>query len=322
MRLISYGDGPTRETLVSAVGELAAFDPKERHWLNVVGLNETARIEELGRAFSLHPLLIEDICDTAQRPKFDEFEGGLFVLVRLVKFDPQSRQLGSDQLSIVLGKNYAISFTENDWPFMATLAARLKTPGARLTQRGPDGLVHALLDAVVDSYFGCVEAIEDATEDLQRELTTRPDAQTLQRIHGLRREVLAFHKAVWPLRDTLGYMTRGDSPYVSEAVERYFRDVQDHLLHVIEMLDSLKEVLSSLVDIYLSAVSLRLNDVMKVLTVISTIFIPLTFLVGVYGMNFKYMPELDWEYGYPLLWMGMIGLAGGMAWIFKKRRWF
>lgn len=322
MRLIRYGDQAATEIDVATTRELPAFDPQSRYWLHVTGLSQISQIEELGRIFALHPLLIEDICDTAQRPKFDEFEGGLFVLVRIVKFDPQSERVGSDQLSIVLGQNYALSFAENDWPFVAPLANRLKTPGARLAQRGADGLVHALLDAVVDNYFGCVEALEDATESLQRQLTDQPDNKTLQRIHALRREVLAFYKAIWPLRDTLSYLTRGDSPFVSEPVERYFRDVQDHLLHVIEMLDSLKEVLSSLVDVYLSSVSLRLNDVMKVLTVISTIFIPLTFLVGVYGMNFKFMPELEWEFGYPLLWAVMALLALAMAWTFKRRRWF
>lgn len=318
-RLVSFTGEPLRVPLAGA--ELPAALDTLPVWTHITGLEDTAAIVALGARLKLHPLIVEDICDTTQRAKMEAIDGGVFVIARVVGFD-EAGGVRSEQVSFVLTGTRLVSFSERELPFLEGLVAHLRRDPHPGQEPSPVRLAHALLDAVADDYFAVVEHLEDRAEEIHGGLLIDPHDNDLSAIHALRRDVFACHKVIWPLRETLGRLARGDISLLSENDARYFRDVEDHALHVLEMLDSQKDALGSMTEIYLAAADIRLNDVMKVLTIISTVFIPLTFLVGVYGMNFHNMPELDWEYGYPVLWGVMLVLAAVMTWFFKRRHWF
>jgi len=289
-------------------------------WINVDGLHETSQIEQIAQQFDLHPLVVEDVVDTTQRPKIEDHTDYLFIVLRMLS-GADDGEVVSEQVSLVLGADFVISFQERPGDVFDPVRARIRSGKGRVRQMDAGYLAYSLLDAAVDNYFAVLERLGDRVESLQDELLADPTPRTLSEIHRLRQEMILVRRSVWPLREVVSALERADSPLVPAPVRTYLRDVYDHTIQVIETAETLRDMLASMLDTYLSSVSNKMNEVMKVLTIIATIFIPLTFLAGVYGMNFKYMPELEWPWGYPFVVAVMAGLALVMLAYFKRKRW-
>lgn len=289
-------------------------------WISVNGLHNVGLIEKIGAAFAIHPLVLEDILNTHQRPKQEDYGDYLYIVLGAFVLEPDGT-LAGEQVSLIVGEGYVLSFQESGRELFKAVRERINGGKGRIRREGADYLAYSLIDTLVDNYFVVLEDLGERLEDLEDNLVTRPRQETLQDIHFLKREMLFFRKALWPLREVVGVLSRGESPLIKEGTLPYIRDAYDHTIQVIDTLETYRDILSGMLDIYLSSISNRLNEIMKVLTIISTIFIPLTFLAGVYGMNFRYMPELEWEYGYPALWAVMVIVAAVMLRFFRKRKW-
>jgi magnesium transporter len=321
---VRFNASEYEETDIS-IGEdsLPSFpDPSCITWINVDGIHDLETIEKIGRLCKLHPLTLEDMMNTDQRPKLEEYGDYFFLVLKMIHPSQDLDQIDSEQVSIIVRPNLVLSLREKESDIFNPVRDRLKTGKGRLRQMGSDYLAYTLMDTIVDQYFLILEKLGERIEFLQDELVANPKRMTLQKIHHLKREMIFLRRAIWPLREVLGRMERGESPLIQETTLLYLRDLYDHTIQVIDAIETFREMLSGMVDIYLSSISNRLNEVMKVLTIIATIFIPLTFIAGVYGMNFKYMPELEWKWGYPavLLLMAAVGLC--MLIFFRKRKWF
>ncbi len=290
-------------------------------WIAVDGLQNTELLEELGNIFGLHPLVLEDILNTDQRPKMEDYCDYLYIVLR--NFNGQSNgDLISEQISIILGKNFVLSFREKESTIFEPIQERLRNNKGRIRKFGADYLVHAIIDSIVDNYFIVLEGLEEKIEFLEDDLLKKPTPVMLQAIHELKRELILLRKSLWPLREAISALERSDSPLISESTGIYFKDIFDHVIALIDSVETFRDMLSGMLDIYLSSVSNKLNEVMKVLTIIATIFMPLTFLAGVYGMNFKFMPELEWRWGYFGVLGIMLAVALFMVHYFKKKKWF
>lgn len=292
------------------------------HWLNVAGVHDAGLLERVGTALELHPLTVEDVASLGQRPKVEEYEGYLFMVVRMLSHvEANGAALRSEQLSLVLRDRLLVTFQESQESPFEPLLERMRQGGDRARKMGADYLAYSLIDLVVDQYFAVLEEYGDELETLEGEVLLGPSRGQMERVNALRRHLLIVRRAVWPLRDVMASLLRKDLPYFTDEVGDYLRDVHDHAVQVVDMVDTQREVVTSIHDIYLTNLNLRMNDVMKVLTVIATIFIPLTFLAGIYGMNFDYMPEYHWRWAYPALWVLMLTLAAGMILAFRRRGW-
>ena len=289
-------------------------------WIHIDGLHEIRLLEQMGSAFGLHPLTLEDILNTEQRPKSEDHGDYLYIVLRLFH-ENAGGGLVPEQVSIVFGRNWLISLQEKEGRLFDPIRERLRNEKGRLRKAGADYLAHALLDAIVDSYFVILDKFGEKTEHLEDALIGRPSPQTLRAIQALKREVILLRKSVWPLREMLGGLGRSDSSLIREPSVIYFRDIYDHAVQVIDTIETYRDMLSGMLDIYLSSISNRMNEIMKVLTIIATVFMPLTFLVGVYGTNFKYLPELEWRWGYFALWGVMIIIAIFMLLFFRRKKW-
>ncbi|MFW6189101.1 MAG: magnesium/cobalt transporter CorA [Planctomycetota bacterium] len=290
-------------------------------WINVDGLHDVELIEKLGEAFGLHPLVREDIVNTGQRPKLEEYENCLYVTVRMFTRWDGEFGLEGEQVSLVLGPGFVISFQERAGDVFDPVRERIRTGRGRVRQGGADYLFYALLDAVVDGYFVTCEQLGEHLEAMEEELLSDPRPQSAARIHRLKRQVIFLRKSIWPLREVLGGLTRGEAAMIEEETELFLRDAYDHAIQVMDTIESSRDILSGLLDIYLSSISNRMNEVMKVLTIIATIFIPVTFIAGVYGMNFDHMPELHWRWSYPVVLLIMAAMAAGMLVYFRRKDW-
>jgi magnesium transporter len=284
-------------------------------------VHQVELIEKIGECYGFHPLILEDILNTDQRPKVEDFGEYLYVVLRMLACNGDNDGIFSEQISIILGSNYVLSLQEREMGVFGSLRERLRSGKGRMRKLGADYLAYALLDAVVDNYFVVLEKIGERIETLEEQLVSSPAPATLHEIHKLKRDMIIIRKSVWPLREVIAALERGDTSLISDSTRVYLRDVYDHTVHVIDTLETFRDMISGMLDIYLSSVSHRLNEVMKVLTIIATIFIPLTFIVGVYGMNFKFMPELEWHWGYPALLLFMLGIVAGMMVYFRKKKW-
>ncbi len=289
-------------------------------WVNVEGVGQLGLLGKIGDCFGIHPLVLEDIANTEQRPKAEEYDQYLFVVLKVLT--PVPTGVKSEQVSLLLGVNWLLTFQEGleGDPF-DPVRERLKKGQGRLRNQGADFLAYSLMDVIVDNYFLVLEQVADSIEAIEEELMRTPSQRTLAEIYRLKRELLFIHKAIWPLREVVSSMLRRESPLVKEQTLIYLRDVYDHTVQVIETLETLREMLSGMLDIYLSSVSNRLNGIMKVLTIIATIFMPLTFIVGLYGMNFRHMPELESVWGYPAVLLLMAAVTVGMLVFFRRKRW-
>jgi magnesium transporter len=289
-------------------------------WIHIDGLHEIPLLEAMGNAFGLHPLILEDILNTEQRPKNEDHDDYLYIVLRLFHEDGGG-VLVPEQVSIVFGRNWLISLQEKEGKLLDPIRERLRSEKSRLRKAGADYLAHALLDAIVDSYFVILDKFGEKIESAEDALIGRPAPQTLRDIQALKREIIFLRKSVWPLREMLSGLGRSDSPLIREQSVIYFRDVYDHAVQVIDTIETYRDMLSGMLDIYLSSISNRMNEIMKVLTIIATVFMPLTFLAGVYGMNFRHMPELEWRWGYFALWGVMIAIAIFMLIYFRRKKW-
>lgn len=289
-------------------------------WINVGGVHQVEVVETLGKQFSLHPLLLEDVANTDQRPKLDDYETYLFLVMKMLSLTDR-KEIAVEQVSLVLGRNYVISFQENGTDVFQPVRERLRGGKGRLRQSGADYLLHALVDAIVDQYFAVLESLGEKIETLQQTVVDDPKPETLNDIHALKRQLLFLRRAVWPLRDVMNNLSRSNCPFLQEPTKVFFRDVYDHVVQIVDTIETLREMVSASLDIYLSSVSYRLNAVMRVLTVITTIFMPLSFIASIYGMNFEHMPELQSRWGYPLVLAVMTAVGVAMLLLFKKKRW-
>jgi len=323
VRIVDYDEAAFQETEAKTVEECLPFRDKPTvTWISIEGLHQVEVIEAIGKHFGLHPLLQEDILNTSERPKMDDYGDYIFVVLKMLCYDEENDEIDAQQVSLVLGSNFVLSFEESESDAYAPVRERLRTAKGRVRKLGADYLAYTLMDAVVDSYFVVMERLGEKVEALEEELVANPRPETLRAIHKLRRGMISMRKAVWPFREVVGTLERGDSALLHESTVLYLRDLYDHTIQVMETIEALRDMLSEALDIYLSSVSNKLNEVMKVLTIIATIFIPLTFVVGVYGMNFKYMPELGWRWGYAVVW-GIMGIAAiSMLAYFRRRKWF
>lgn len=290
-------------------------------WINIDGLHEVELIEKIGTHFGIHPLTQEDIVNTGQRPKVEDFEDYIYLVFKMLKFDETSGHIVSEQVSLVLGPHYLISFQETQGDVFNFVRERIRKGRLRIRKSGPDYLAYALIDAVVDHYFLILEKMGERIEHFEEQLHVQPSPEILQAIYDLKREMIYFRKQVWPMREVLNAWQKAESDLVREANDVFIRDVYDHTIQVIDTIESFRDIISGMMDLYLSTVSNKMNEVMKVLTIMATIFIPLTFVAGIYGMNFKYMPELEWKWSYPVLWMVLIVIFGGMVFYFKRKKW-
>jgi magnesium transporter len=306
-------------------------------WIEVAGIHDANMVEKIGGQFSIHPLVLEDILNTTQRPKFEEYDNYLFLVMR-VPFSHQDREnaevnhsfpagsnhkpeISFEQVSLLFGKDWILSFTESDSQIFAPVRERILNGKGRLRSQGADYLTYALLDVIVDQFFVVLEDLGEDIEFLDEELVRQPGPVLLRQIHAFKRQMMYLHKAVWPVREIIGSFERCGSRFCSPDTGPYLRDAYDHIIQVIDTVETYRDLISGMLDIYLSSISYRLNEVMKVLTIISTLFIPLTFIAGVYGMNFENLPGLRWEYGYILVEsvMGVIALA--MLRYFRIKKW-
>jgi len=290
-------------------------------WINVDGLDQIGIIEKLGSYFGVHPLTLEDVLNTGQRPKMEDYDSYIYAVLKMMILDEKRKEIIIDQVSIIFGSNYILSFQERERDVFNPIRDRLKNPASRLRKNGVDLLAYSLMDAVVDNYFLILEHVGEEIENLEEELIVDPVPETLKAIQKHKRDMITLRRSVWPLRELINSLQRTESELINETTQLYLRDVYDHTIQLIDSIEAFRDILSSMVDVYLSSLSNRMNDVMKVLTIIATIFIPLTFIAGVYGMNFEYMPELEWRWGYPAVMLGMAMVGISMVLYFKKRRW-
>jgi len=320
--VMDYDDGTFQEKEVAAVEECYEFkETSTVTWINVDGLHDVGIIEKLGNRFGLHPLIQEDILNTAERPKMEDYGEYIFLLLKVFVPSIKNHDEKIQQVSLVLGSNFVISFQEKDSGVFEPVRDRIRKAKGRLRKLGPDYLAYALIDGIVDGYFGFLEKLSEEIEFLEDELVTDPKREILQKIHSLKREMIYIRKSVWPLREVVNGLERLETPLIKETTDVFLRDVYDHTIQVIDSVETLRDVLSGMLETYLSSVSNRMNEVMKVLTIIATIFIPLTFIAGVYGMNFKFMPELEWRGGYFLIVGVMVAVVFVMLIFFRKKKW-
>jgi magnesium transporter len=321
--LIDYDENQYDEREIKNIEDcFPCKDTPSISWINIDGVHQVDVIEKLGAHFDLHPLLQEDVVNTHQRPKFDEFDDHLFIVLRMFFLNEVENKLEGEQISFIVGANFVISFQERPGDVFEQVRERLRNGKGRIRKKGSDYLTYALIDAIVDSYYTILEGLGEHIELLQEELVSEPKREDLQIIQDLKRDMLFIRKSVWPLREVIGGLVRSESTLIKQDVLVYIRDVYDHVIQAIDTIETYRDMLSAMLDIYLSSVGNRMNEVMKVLTIIATIFIPMTFLAGVYGMNFKYMPELGWRYAYLFFWIVVSVVLIAMIVYFKRRKWF
>jgi magnesium transporter len=324
LSLTHYGAGiPVEERPLEDLEKVLPFSRSiPVSWLNITGSLPIKILEELGVQLDIHPLILEDINNPNQRPKMEDYDRYLFLELNMLSWDEEADQVEAEQISLLLGENYLITFQESAKDVFGPVRKRIREGKSRLTNGGPDYLAYSLLDAVVDHYFIVLENIGEQIEFLEDELVREPDPDTLHAIHDLKRELIFLRKSVWPLREVISALERGESPLFQKPTLVYLRDVYDHVIQIIDTVETFREMVSGMLDIYLSSVSNRMNEVMKVLTMIATVFIPLSFIVGLYGMNFQYMPELSWRWGYFMVWGVIISVVVGMVIYFRRKKWF
>lgn len=322
IRIIDYDETNLQEKEVKTIEECFPFKEEPTvTWINIDGLHEVGIIEKIGNHFDIHPLILEDIVHTGQRPKMEDHENYVYIVLKMLSYNKQEEEIKDEQLSLLLGSNFVISFQERVGDVFNSVRERIRSGRLRIRKGKSDYLAYALIDAVVDNYFVILETIGDQIEALEAELLENPKPETLHSIYNLKRKLISLRKSVWPLREVISALERDDSSLIHESTNLFFRDVYDHTIQVIDTIETFRDMVSGMLDTYLSSVSNRMNEVMKVLTIIATIFIPLTFIAGIYGMNFEFMPELKWHWSYPVVWIVMIIVVLVMIFYFRKKRW-
>jgi magnesium transporter len=300
---------------------LRARDSSKIVWINVTGIHDVNATQTLAKLFGLHPLTTEDISNTNQRPKAEEFDDYLFFALKMLTYNGETNSIEDENVSIILTKNHVISFQERQSDLLDPVRERIRLSKGKIRSEGADYLAYAIMDGVVDEYFVALEKLGDYIEQLDDEILTAPAKTHMQELHRLKREIVFLRKAVWPLREGVSAIEKSSSRLIDDSIRPFLRDLYDHTIQVIDMVETYRDIIGGMHDTFLSAISNRMNEIMKVLTIIGTIFIPLTFIVGIYGMNFENMPELKWTWGYFGLWGIIVALGLTMLAIFKRHKW-
>ncbi|HII05973.1 MAG TPA: magnesium/cobalt transporter CorA [Methanotrichaceae archaeon] len=323
--VLDYDLDQLQEFCVTSIDQCLDFKKKPSvTWINVVGVHRPKVIEKIGDCFDIHPLILEDILNTEQRPKIEDFDDYIFIVLKMLSSDDTDdgmEEIRSEQVSLIVGQGFVISFQETGGDVFDPVRDRIRKSKGKIRKTGADYLAYALIDAIVDNYFLILEDVGEDLEVLEEELVTNPSSDTSHQIHEMKRDMIFLRKSVWPLREVISRLSRGESEIFEESTEIYLRDVYDHTVQVIDAIETFRDILSGMLDIYLSSISNRMNEVMKVLTIIATIFIPLTLVAGIYGMNFDYMPELRWRWGYPAVLLFMLFTGFLMVLYFRRREW-
>ncbi len=320
--IIDYDEKHFEERKVKKVEEFLPFKDKPTvTWINIDGIHQVDIIETIGKHFGVHPLVLEDIVNTGQRPKMDDIGNYIFVVLKMIYHDIKEDEIKTEQVSLLISQNFVISFQEREGDVFSPIRERIRGSKGRIRKMGADYLAYALIDSIVDNYFVILEKFGEKLDGMEEELLTNPTPETLQAIYSLKKDMIFLRKSVWPLREVIGGLERGESKLIQESTQIYFRDVYDHTIQVMDAIETSRDMLSGMLDIYLSSVSNRMNAVMKMLTIIATIFMPLTFIAGIYGMNFQNMPELGWRWGYFAVLLVMVAIGISMLVYFKRKKW-
>lgn len=291
-------------------------------WININGLHEIGILESVGRIFGIHPLVLEDILNTQQRPKIESYKGYLYTVLKMLDYDHLSGEITVEQLSLVLKDKVLLSFQERPGDVLGPIRHRLATkPGGKIRSSGADYLAYSIVDAVVDRYLYILDMIEERVESLEETLLNDPSEKCVQEIYAVTRQLILLRQAVWPLREKVSALRKGTNDLIDEGTIIFLGDLNDHIIQVVDTIENYRAMVAGLLNLYLSSESNRMNEVMRMLTVIATIFIPLTFIAGIYGMNFRYMPELAWKWAYPVCWLVIISIGFGMVMWFRRKKW-
>jgi magnesium transporter len=320
--VMDYDAEGFQEKVVDGVEECFQYrDKPTTTWINVDGVHDVGIVEKLGACYGIHPIVLEDIVNTVQRPKMLDFGDYLFISLKMLYFGEDKERVKVEQVSLILGANFVISFQEDIGDVFDPVRDRIRKGTGKVRRVGADYLAYSLLDSIVDGYFVIFEWLGERIEEVQERLVVEPTVENLQAIHRLKSEMIELRKAVWPLREVVANLERIESPLIRKDTLIFLRNVYGHTIEIIETIESFRDLVAGMIDIYLSSLSMKLNEVMKVLTIIATIFIPLTFVVGIYGMNFRYMPELTWRFGYPAVMLVVLAIGVSMLIYFRKKKW-
>lgn len=321
--VIAYSEDRVKTLPVSSIGE--ALDMRDTFsvtWINVCGLGSSGILERIGSELNVHPLILEDILNTGQRPKAEIFNDYIYVVLKMIHYKDDIGNLDVEQVSLIFGSDYVISFQEREGDLFDSVRERICNGKGRIRKSGPDYLAYAMIDALVDNYFLVMEKMGDFIEHLEARVMSRPDQNLVSRVHRYKRDLIFLRRSTWPLREELALLLREENPMIDPSTLPYLRDLYEHTIQVIDTVETFRDMVSGLLDVYLSSVSNRMNEVMKVLTIIATIFIPLTFITGIYGMNFVYMPEFHLKWAYPAVLLLFAIIAAGMLIYFRRKKWF
>lgn len=320
LEIITYDRQNYNHNVTKDVADLLPLiRPDQVNWVNLDGLTNMGIIEKLQAHFSLHTLLVEDVLND-QRPKAEEYEDYLFVTLKML-YRIDGTNVDYEQISFVLGANYLLTFQDKEGDLFDAFRERIRQDQGRVRKRKADYLMYRLIDITVENYYNVLESIGEHIENIENSIRSDTSDRTFQNIQKIKKELIYLHKALYPLRDALGKLLKDETDFIREENIPYYSDVYDHVIHLIDSLDTYRDLTAGLTDQYINIQNSKLNEVIRVLTIISTIFIPLTFIVGVYGMNFQYFPELQWKYGYAAVWVVMLAIAGGMVGYFRYKRW-
>jgi len=321
--VVDYNKSTVEKRTIETIEELLPYQNTDTiTWVIIEGLKDVSIIDAIGQYFGIHGLVLEDILNTHQRPKFEEFDDYLYIVIKAISLENGELNIQYEQISLLLLNNFVFTFKEKPDDIFAPIFSRLNNGKSHIRDRGADYLAYVIMDTVVDEYFALQDSFDELIETIEDKLLTTPSAQTLTTIQKIKRELIFLRRTVSPLRELLAAIQRSDSALINEQTKRYFGDIYDHAIRIIESMESYRDLIAGMLEIYLSSVSNKMNETMKVLTVFASIFIPLTFIAGVYGMNFEYMPELKWKWGYPALWGVFIGVSVFLLKFFKKKNWF
>jgi magnesium transporter len=320
--VINYNASMLETRTLTSVDEILPYNTAETMtWIIVNGLQDVSVVEAIGQHFNIHGLVLEDILNTHQRPKFEEFENYLYIVFKAIALQNGDGSVEYEQISLLLLNNIVFTFKEKPDDILDPVINRLNIPQSHIRTQGGDYLAYVIMDTIIDEYFALQDTYDELIETVEDELLTNPTHRTLAAIQKIKRELIYLRRSISPLRELLAAIHRSESPLLNQRTQQDFTDVYDHAIRIIEALESYRDLISGMLDIYLSSISNKMNETMKVLTVFSTLFIPLTFIAGVYGMNFEYMPELKWKWGYPALWGVFIAISAVLLMFFRKRKW-
>ncbi len=327
--VFNYDEHQFEEKKIESFEELQLLKEKAKVlWVNLSGLHDIQTIEKVCEIFGIHSLAIEDILNVNHSPKIEEHENFLFLILKMIDIDKPSKELNIEQISIILGKNYVITFQENVGDVFDVIRDRIRTSKGRIRKAGADYLMYRLLDSIVDNYFITLEYVDDKIEFVEEKLLEDSEDSYLKEIHNLRKDVLKLRRSVYPMRDMTYYLQRGENPLIQKSTIMFTRDLYDHIANNIETIENYREIINGVLEVHLTNASHKMNQVIKLLTMISTIFIPLTFIVGIYGMNFNTevsifnMPELNWKFGYLFVMLVMVIISVSLIVFFKRKKWF